>query len=104
MFLFFTIYLLSNTYKYDAKYNDAVTNATNAAYKQSMAEPNFLQVKNAAQDKGTRLIHNAGMDIPVTIGTAIVPVLIYKKVRVKSGNFVFEGTTTTKQITWSIQF
>lgn len=104
MFLFLLVYITVNTYPYDVKYNDAVKTATEASYKQSGAEADFLRVKNSATDKSNIWLRNNGLAPIASVGAAVVPVILYRKIRVKERNIIFEGYKDKVSATWTLQF
>jgi hypothetical protein len=104
MFFFLLLYGLSHSYNYDPKYTNAVNNATEASYKQSGAEADFLKAKDVAQNSGNKWIRDNHLTSIAATGAAVFPVLMYKKVRVKERNIVIEGSKNSIQATWTLRW
>lgn len=104
MFLFLLIFITSNTYPFPSKYNTAVSTSRDAAYKQSGTEADFLKIQNAGQDNANKWIRSNGLQPVAAVGGAVVPVLLYKKVRAKEGNFILEGVKNKAILTWTIRW
>lgn len=104
MFLYLVIYLLTNSYSVPPKYDKAVTTAREATYKQSGAEADFLNAQSSLQDKGDKFVKKHGLETPAAVLGAVVPVLIYKKIRVKEKNLVLEANKNSIQATLAFPF
>lgn len=88
----------------DTKYEAATKTAVQAAYKQSGYESKANVVKDAGTAKGMKWIKDNNLSTIVAIGTAITPVLIYKKIEVHTGNFILSGSLDKKEAIWTFGF
>ena len=86
------------------KYDTATKTVIQAWYKQSGYEDKANVVKEAGTAKGLKLVKDNGLSSVVTIGSAVVPVLLYKKVEVHTGNFILSGSADKKEIDWTFHF
>ena len=86
------------------KYDTATKTAIQAAYKQSGYEDKANTVKEVSTAKGFKFIKDNGLSSVVAIGSAIVPVILNKKIDIHTGNFVLSGSSDKKEVDWMFHF
>lgn len=95
---------ISTAYAQRPNYTEALKTSANAALKQSGLEADFFKVKSAANTRAKKFIKYNGLETPAAVIGFMVPVLYKKRVRVKTGDFIFTGTNNGVNATWTLQF
>ena len=104
MFALLLTILLSTPALADHDYKPAIKSATEAALIQSGLEADFFKVQTALLNKANKWVYKNGLTNVVAVGSAVVPVLLYKKVRVRTGKFIFEGRPNKVEGLFQLQF
>ena len=102
MFLLLMI-LNTNSYASD-KYDEAIKVSVKAAYIQSGLEADVLNIKRVAESEARKWISDKGLNPILTVGSTVVPVLLYKCIEFHTNGFSFTGTSDKKELMYNVGF
>lgn len=86
------------------KYEQAGRIAVQAALKQSGLEREFLNIQEVATTRVTEWFRINHLGTVVSITSAVVPVIVNKRVQFHTGDFSFSGTSDKKELNFIIGF
>lgn len=103
--MFVLLFLLSLTDSYASnKYDHAIKVSAEAFAKQVGLEGDFIKVKGASTKAVKKWAIQNGLSVPLTAISFVAPVIYKRKVRIKTGNFVFNANANNIQLDWKISY
>lgn len=103
VYLLITLLSLSQA-EANSKYKEAIKTATRAALKQSGLEADFIKVRKTTETKAQTWVRENDLETPASVVTFVVPIIYKEKVRVRSGDFIFEGDKSKLLLKFDLQF
>ncbi len=88
----------------NSEYKPAVRTASEAAAKQTGIEADFGRIKQRSTDKAKLFAKDNGLQEAATVISFAAPVIIKKKIRVRTGNFLIQGSNSKAELLWTIGF
>ena len=86
------------------RYEQAGKVAFKAAYIQSGLESDILNIQKASETIARKWITDNGLNPVLTVGSAVVPVIFYKRIEFHSSGFTFKGTVEKKELNFNTSF
>lgn len=103
--MYWLLFILSNDIsKADSKYDEAIKVSFKAAYIQSGLESDVLNIQKSSETIARKWITDNGLNPVLTVGSAVVPVILYKRIEFHSSGFTFKGTVEKKELNFNLGF